>query len=281
MQNNSSTQLLKAGLYDFDADRGIIRVFDGKAEVQIAGQHIEVKSGQQVALNAAGKLKERKFDKKTDMDDFYRWASLRASYLAEANVDQARMYAGGRGWSPPAFMGTDGIGTLRLTPIRSFRMMASSSIRSAGASTHHGMRMELRTLDTDTAGSAMVATATAVSATVDISGRDTIRATQPVAALPGPLHTRTTFVVLASLASAAAGVSAAEGSTEVPAAAVSTEAAVDSMAVAADSMAAGEADTARTTMSRLFERHTESIPEGCADSVSRAGFCDGFRSYTG
>jgi len=78
-ENNSSTQLLKAGLYDFDADRGIIRVFDGKAEVQMAGQHIEVKSGQQVTLNTAGKLKERKFDKKTDMDDFYRWASLRAS----------------------------------------------------------------------------------------------------------------------------------------------------------------------------------------------------------
>ena len=27
------------------------------------------------------------------MDDFYRWASLRSSYLAEANVDQARRYA--------------------------------------------------------------------------------------------------------------------------------------------------------------------------------------------
>ena len=80
-ENNSSTQLLKAGLYDFDADRGIIRVFDGKAEVQIAGQHIEVKSGHQVALNAAGKLKEQRFDKKAHMDDFYRWASLRASYL--------------------------------------------------------------------------------------------------------------------------------------------------------------------------------------------------------
>jgi hypothetical protein len=104
-ENNSNTQLLKAGLYDFDADRGIIRVFDGKAEVQQAGQHMDLKSGQQVALNAAGKLKERKFDKKTDMDDFYRWASLRASYLAEANVDQARTYGGGTGWSPTSFYG--------------------------------------------------------------------------------------------------------------------------------------------------------------------------------
>jgi hypothetical protein len=105
-ENNSSTQLLKAGLYDFDADRGIIRVFDGKAEVQMAGQHIEVKSGHQVTLNTAGKPKQRKFDKKTDTDDFYRWTSLRASYLAEANVDQARMYGGGRGWSPNSFYGS-------------------------------------------------------------------------------------------------------------------------------------------------------------------------------
>src|SRR5580704_5593562 len=103
--NNSSTQLLKAGLYDFDADRGLIRVFDGKAEVQTPGRHIELKSGHQVALNVTGKLKERKFDKQADTDDFYRWASLRASYLAEANVDAARTYAGGTGYSPGLWSG--------------------------------------------------------------------------------------------------------------------------------------------------------------------------------
>jgi len=104
-ENGSSTQLLKAGLYDFDADRGLIRVFDGKAEVQTAGHHTEVKSGHQLALNAAGKLKSREFDKKAYMDDFYRWANLRASYLAEANVDAARTYGGGAGWSPAAWYG--------------------------------------------------------------------------------------------------------------------------------------------------------------------------------
>ena len=103
--NNSSTRLLKVGLYDFDADRGLIRVFDGKAEVQVAGRHIDLKSGQQIAPNAAGKLKEQGFDKKTHMDDFYRWASLRASYLAEANVDAARTYAGGTGYSPGLWSG--------------------------------------------------------------------------------------------------------------------------------------------------------------------------------
>jgi hypothetical protein len=104
-ENDSSTQLLKAGLYDFDEDRGLIRVFDGKVMVQIAGQRIEVRSGHELNLHTAGKLKPRTFDKKASTDDFYRWASLRSSYLAEANVDAARTYAGGAGWSPGAWNG--------------------------------------------------------------------------------------------------------------------------------------------------------------------------------
>ena len=99
-EDGSSTQLLKAGLYDFDADRGMIRVFDGKALVQTGGRNVELKSGHELLLNAGGNLKPRKFDKKEQMDDFYRWSSLRASYLAEANVDQARRYAGGAAWAP-------------------------------------------------------------------------------------------------------------------------------------------------------------------------------------
>jgi len=98
-ENGSSTQLQKVGLYEFDADRGVIRVFDGKAMVQVADKQIEMKGGHQLALNTTGKLKAEKFDKKASSgDDFYRWASLRSSYLAEANVDQARRYAGSPGF---------------------------------------------------------------------------------------------------------------------------------------------------------------------------------------
>ena len=104
-ENGSSTQLKKVGLYDFDADRGLLRVFDGKAVVQAGGRQIEVKSGRQLNLQATGKLQARKFDKKTYMDDFYRWASLRSSYLADANVDAARTYAGGGGWAPGGWYG--------------------------------------------------------------------------------------------------------------------------------------------------------------------------------
>src|ERR1700733_1438409 len=63
-EGNTSTQLLKAGLYDFDADRGVIRVFDGKALVQRAGQNVELKSERQVTVAAAAKLKPQSFDKK-------------------------------------------------------------------------------------------------------------------------------------------------------------------------------------------------------------------------
>ena len=104
-EGGASTRLLKAGLYDFDADHGLIRVFDGEAFVETGGRQIEVKRGHQLDLKAAGKLKARRFDKDLYTDDFYRWASLRSSYLAEANVDAARSYAGG-GWSPSVWNGT-------------------------------------------------------------------------------------------------------------------------------------------------------------------------------
>ena len=104
-EHGSSTQLLKPGLYDFDADRGLIRVFDGKALVQTTGQNTQLKRGRQLSLNTGGKLKPVKFDEKASMDDFYRWASLRSSYLAEANVDAARTYAGGSGWAPGGWYG--------------------------------------------------------------------------------------------------------------------------------------------------------------------------------
>jgi hypothetical protein len=104
-ENGASTQLLKPGLYDFDADRGLVRVFDGKAVVQITGRQVELNDGHQLNLTAGGKLKSQKFDKASSTDDFYRWASLRSSYLAEANVDAARRYSGSSGFAPSVWYG--------------------------------------------------------------------------------------------------------------------------------------------------------------------------------
>lgn len=96
--DGASVRLDKKGVYDFDANRGVFRVFDGEADVTVNNQLIHVKGGHELALNTPGKLKVHGFNKTASEDDFYRWSSLRSSYLAEANVDAARMYVNGSGW---------------------------------------------------------------------------------------------------------------------------------------------------------------------------------------
>jgi hypothetical protein len=98
--NGTNTRILKNGLYEFDADQNSIRVFKGKAEVQDGGQKLDLGEGRQVVLNSGGKLKAENFDARQYRDDdFYRWSGLRAGYLSEASVDEARRYVnGGTGW---------------------------------------------------------------------------------------------------------------------------------------------------------------------------------------
>jgi len=104
-EGGATARLLKPGLYDFDANRGQFRVFDGKASVDIGRRQIEIKGGHELNLNQTGKIKAQSFDKKTYADDFYQWASLRSAYLSEANVDAAKTYAAGGGWSPAMWAG--------------------------------------------------------------------------------------------------------------------------------------------------------------------------------
>ncbi len=106
-EGGSTVRLLKPGLYDFDADRGQIRVFNGEVEAQVGPQNIKVKKDHQLSLNASGKLKAEKFDSKAYEDGFYQWSSLRSSYLAGANMDAARRYADsvGGSYNSPAWYG--------------------------------------------------------------------------------------------------------------------------------------------------------------------------------
>jgi hypothetical protein len=98
--DNANTTLLKTGLYAFNADQPELRVFDGKASVVENDQHATVKGGHELSLNASGKLKTQKFDKKAyEESDLYRWSSLRSAYVAEANVNAARIYVD-EGWGP-------------------------------------------------------------------------------------------------------------------------------------------------------------------------------------
>lgn len=101
-EDGAKVRLTKTGLYDFDADHDLVRVYQGQANVEVDGRDIEVKKEHQLAFNAGGSMKPEKFDKEQTQDDLYRWSSLRSSYLAEANVDRAQVYQMGNwygaGW---------------------------------------------------------------------------------------------------------------------------------------------------------------------------------------
>lgn len=104
-ENGATTRLLKTGLYDFDASHNLVRVIGGKAVVRTNDHDVTVKSGHELALSDSGKPKAEKFDKQSfEMTDLYRWSSLRSDYLANANVDAARLYYV-NGWYGPGWFG--------------------------------------------------------------------------------------------------------------------------------------------------------------------------------
>jgi hypothetical protein len=103
---NGQTQLLKNGLYAFDAGNATVRVFDGKAAVypganpQANVKPIDVKGGHQLALSGEP-LKPQGFNKdQAEADPLYKWSSLRSNYLGQANLNLAEEYAGYSGFYP-------------------------------------------------------------------------------------------------------------------------------------------------------------------------------------
>jgi hypothetical protein len=104
-QNGVTTQLQKTGLYDFDAAQNQIRVFSGKAVIFDEDHKITIDGGRRVDLNRESGVKPEKFDKDSYREsDLYRWSSLRSSYVAEANVDAARVYVS-NGYYGPGWVG--------------------------------------------------------------------------------------------------------------------------------------------------------------------------------
>ena len=103
-EDGSATQLLKTGIYGFDATNGNVRVVKGEALVQDGDHEVKVKGGHELALNNPS-LKTTKFNKdQYESTDLYRFSNLRSQYLAEANVDAAGLYwPGGPGWYGPGW----------------------------------------------------------------------------------------------------------------------------------------------------------------------------------
>jgi hypothetical protein len=103
--NGSATATLqKTGLYEFDNNPAVVRVFKGQAEVQAGERQVKVKGGHELSLTPENaKLKATGFDKNNyETADLYRWSSLRSQYLAEANVDAARIYVD-NSWAGPGW----------------------------------------------------------------------------------------------------------------------------------------------------------------------------------
>jgi hypothetical protein len=102
---NGQAQIMKKGLYAFDAASSTVSVFDGQANVypgpdlQVDVKPIEVKGGRRLALTGDAE-KPVKFDKDSAKDDLYNWGSLRSQYLGEANLGLAERYAGSAGFYP-------------------------------------------------------------------------------------------------------------------------------------------------------------------------------------
>ncbi len=103
----STVELAKGGLYRLDAEPGRLKVFEGSADVQAAGESLTVKSGRMVSLAGTVAIAE-KFDT-DETDSLDRWSRRRADIVAMANVSAANRarrtygslnpcgYAGNRG----------------------------------------------------------------------------------------------------------------------------------------------------------------------------------------
>lgn len=112
VENNVPVQLVKPGVYEFDADRGAVLVFKGEAAVPKGDDKwVTIKEGHDlnVAEGVGAGVKSAKFDvDHQQQDGLYQWSSLRSEYLAEANSQIAPQYAGagytaGWYWDPWLF----------------------------------------------------------------------------------------------------------------------------------------------------------------------------------
>ena len=85
---DGTVSLDKKGLYRFDTAPARIKVFDGLASVQVAGQNILVAAGKMLSLGGEVASVE-KFDKE-DTDSLDNWSKRRGELVAMANVSAAK-----------------------------------------------------------------------------------------------------------------------------------------------------------------------------------------------
>jgi len=108
--------LREDGVYRVNTSPPELRVYDGEAGVEQAGQPVTVKKGRVLSLD--GTLAMAKFDTKLG-DSLHRWASRRAEYLAMANVSSARsLWQGRQTWQTSGWMWNPYFGMFTYVPYR-------------------------------------------------------------------------------------------------------------------------------------------------------------------
>lgn len=102
LENRIPVQLVKPGLYEFDADNNSVMVFKGEAAaLRPDEKFVAIKEGRTLNLSDSDTLKPVKFDVNAqEQSELYRWSSLRSDYLSQANQQIAGTYAEGYapGW---------------------------------------------------------------------------------------------------------------------------------------------------------------------------------------
>jgi hypothetical protein len=114
LENGSSTRILKNGLYQFNADRQSMAVYDGQAEVSRDDEHVKLKKGKEAFLNAP--LRAVKFDRQPE-DALYAWSKLRSQYNSEASAQYASViYVNNAPWWGPGWYWNPYWGTYGFIP---------------------------------------------------------------------------------------------------------------------------------------------------------------------
>ncbi len=90
----ASVPLDKSGVYQFDADTGVIKVYEGKLEVAAGDSSMTLKKGHYLTLNDNTQVAS--FDPEVD-DGLMRWTMSRSKYISMANMTAARTADGGYG----------------------------------------------------------------------------------------------------------------------------------------------------------------------------------------
>ena len=83
-----SIKLQQKGVYRFESEPAVLRVYDGGVVAELNGKAEEIKGGRLLPMD--GDLKVAKFDKDKEADALYRWSRRRSEYLAMANVSAAK-----------------------------------------------------------------------------------------------------------------------------------------------------------------------------------------------